>query len=79
MILMKCIPDISHKIKFSEIEIQEDMSNIKKPFKILNTKERVLRTMTIPIVKVLLRNHTLEEATWEVEAYMRAKYLELFP
>ena len=61
--LKKYIPDPSHKIDFSELEIQEDMSYLEKPLKILDTKERVLRTKTIPMVKVLWRNHALEEAT----------------
>ena len=77
--LKKYIPDASHKIDFSELKIQEDMSYIEKPLKILDTKERVLRTKTIPMVKVLWRNHALEEATWEVEDDMRKKYPELFP
>ena len=77
--LKKYIPDASHKIDFSELEIQEDMSYMEKPLKILDTKERVLRTKTIPMVKVLWRNHALEEATWEVEDDMRKKYPELFP
>ena len=55
------------------------MSYIDKPLKILDTKEKVLRTKTIPMVKVLWRNHALEEATWEVEDDMRKKYPELFP
>ena len=77
--LKKYIPDASHKIDFSELKIQEDMSYIEKPLKILDTKERVLRTKTIHMVKVLWRNHALEEATWEVEEDMRKKYRELFP
>ena len=76
--LKKYIPDASHKIDFSELKIQEDMSYIEKPLKILDTKERVLRTKTIPMVKVLWRNHAREEATWEVEDDMRKKYPELF-
>ena len=76
--LKKYIPDASHKIDFSELKIKEDMSYIEKPLKILDTKERVLRTKTIPMVKVLWRNHALEEATWEVEEDVRKKYPELF-
>ena len=77
--LKKYISDPSHKIDFSELEIQEDMSYVEKPLMILDTKERVLRTKTIPMVKVLWKNHALEEATWEVEEDMRKKYPELFP
>lgn len=37
-------------------------------------QEVELRTKIIPIVKVLWRNHTLEEATWEMEFDMNEKY-----
>lgn len=56
-----------------------DISYIEKPLKILDTKVKVLRTKTIPIVKVLWRKHALEEATWEVEIDTKINYLEFFP
>ena len=45
---------------------------------ILEDKHQVLRSKTIPLVKVRLRNHTKEEATWEREDLMRAQYPHLF-
>lgn len=72
--LKKYIPDASHKIDFTMLKDQEDMSYIEKPLKILDTKLMVTRTKTIPMVKVLWRNHTLKEATWEVKVDMRAKH-----
>lgn len=45
---------------------------------ILDRKEQVLRTKTIPYVKVLWRNHANEEATSEGEDDMKAKYPHLF-
>lgn len=47
------------------MELQENMSYIKKPLKIIYKKETVLGRKTIPIVKVLWRNHAFEEATWD--------------
>jgi hypothetical protein len=35
--------------------------------KIVDKKEQVLRTKTIPIIKVLWRNRGVEEALWEAE------------
>lgn len=78
-VLKKYIPNVAHKIDFSKLEIQEDMCSIEKPLKILETKERLLRTKTIPMVKVFQRNHTLEEDTQEVEYDKRSKYPKLFP
>lgn len=59
LMLKNNIQDASHKIYFSELEIQEDVSYIEKLLKILDTKERGLRMKTIPLVKVLYRNHFL--------------------
>lgn len=61
--LKKYIPHASHKLDFTMLKIQEDMSYIEKPLKILDTKEMVVRTKTIPMVKVQWRNHTQKEAT----------------
>ena len=38
----------------------------------------MLRTKTITLVKVLWKNHTVEEASWEREDEMKSKYPELF-
>ena len=76
--LKKYMSDASHKIDYVDLEIREDMSYVEVPLKILDTKQKVLRTKTIPMVKVLWRNHALEEATWELESEMNEKYLELF-
>ena len=37
-----------------------------------------LRNKEIPLVKVLWRNHGVEEVTWESEDHMRKNYPELF-
>jgi hypothetical protein len=49
-----------------------------KPVQILDHKEQVLRTKTIPIVKVLWRNHGVEEASWEAGQDIRNRYPHLF-
>ena len=36
--------------------------------KIVDRKDQVLCTKMIPIIKVLWRNHGVEEALWEVES-----------
>ena len=76
--LKKYMSDASHKIDYTDLEIREDMSYVEVPVKILDTKQKVLRTKTIPMVKVLWRNHALEETTWELESEMKEKYSELF-
>jgi hypothetical protein len=37
------------------------------PIQILNLKEQLLRTKTIPLVKILWQNHGVKEASWELE------------
>ena len=54
------------------------MTYEEKPVQILDREEKVLRNRTIPMVKVLWRNHKVEEATWEIESEMRKNYPYLF-
>ncbi|KAL5576729.1 hypothetical protein UlMin_018428 [Ulmus minor] len=59
-------------------KIHEDLSLQERPVRILDFKVKTLRNKEIPLVKVLWRNQTIEEATWEREQDMRASYPELF-
>jgi hypothetical protein len=54
------------------------MSYEETPVEILDRKEQVLRSKVVPYVKVLWRNHKVEEATWEGEELMKKKYPHLF-
>jgi hypothetical protein len=51
---------------------------VEEPVKIVDKKEQMPRTKTIPIIKVLWRNHGVEEALWEAEHDMRSRYSHLF-
>ena len=46
---------------------------------ILDHQIHILSNKEVPLVKVLWRNQSVESATWEAEADMRAKYPHLFP
>ena len=76
--LRKYIPNSKHVIEYEPLQIQENLSYEEIPIKILDRKEQVLRTKTIPLVKVLWRNHSTKEATWEAEEEIRQKYPNLF-
>jgi hypothetical protein len=65
---------VEHKL----LGIQEGLTYVEEPMKIVDKKEQVLRTKTIPIVKVLWCNHGVEEASWEAEKDMRSRYSYLF-
>lgn len=76
--LRKYVADPNHVLKYEPLDIQPDLSYKEKPVKILDRKEKVLRKRTIPIVKILWRNHQVEEATWEIEESMKNEYPHLF-
>jgi hypothetical protein len=61
--LRKYIPNPYLAITYEPLEIQEGLTYKEVPVQILHRKEQMLRTKTIPIVKVLWRNHGVEEAS----------------
>ena len=61
-----------------EVGLDENSSYEERPVKILDRKVKELRHEQIPLVKILWRNHGMEEATWEVEKEIQKKYPELF-
>ncbi|XP_027109547.1 uncharacterized protein [Coffea arabica] len=77
-ILKKYHPDPSHILQPKNIEINETLTYEEKPVKLLDRKVKELKNKQTPLVKVLCRNHELEEATWEVEEAIRGKYPDLF-
>ncbi|KAJ8771775.1 hypothetical protein K2173_026952 [Erythroxylum novogranatense] len=70
--------DPSHIIQTSEVQLSDDLSYEEMPVAILDSKEKVLRNKTIQLVKVLWRNHAIEEVTWEPLDSMKEKYPHLF-
>ena len=76
--LRKYILYPSHVIEAPEIELRDDLSYEEQPVHILGREEKELRNKTIALVKVLWRNHLVEEATWELEDQMRSQYHHLF-
>ncbi|KAI5341526.1 hypothetical protein L3X38_009401 [Prunus dulcis] len=76
--LRKYIYDPSHVLEDQPIELQEDLTYEEQPVRILDWKMQVLRSREIPLVKVLWRSHSVEEATWETEDQMREQYPYLF-
>ncbi|TYJ96729.1 ty3-gypsy retrotransposon protein [Cucumis melo var. makuwa] len=69
--LRKYVPDPSHVVDYEPLEIDENLSYIEQPVEVLAREVKMLRNREIPLVKVLWRNHGIEEATWEREDDMR--------
>ena len=76
--LRKYIPDSSHVLETPEIELRDDLSYEEQPVQILGREEKEICNKTVSLVKVLERNHLVEEATWEREDQMRSQYPHLF-
>jgi hypothetical protein len=76
--LQKHISDPSQVVNFKPLQIQENLTYEEMPIQIIDRKEKQLRVKTIPLVKVLWRNHGVEEALWELEQEMRNRYPHLF-
>jgi len=76
--LRKYVPDPSHVLRYSPLQLQDDWSCTVEPVQILDRKEKQLRNKAIPLVKVLWRSKEIEEATWESEEEMMQNYPQLF-
>ncbi|XP_062103489.1 uncharacterized protein LOC133814560, partial [Humulus lupulus] len=74
--LRKYVSDTTHVLSYENLESDRDLSYEEKPVQILDRKDKVLRSKTIPLVKILWRNSKVEEATWELESDMRKRYPE---
>ncbi|XXG82457.1 hypothetical protein AAC387_Pa10g0403 [Persea americana] len=76
--LRKYEPDPSHVLSFEELTLEKNLTYEEIPMQILDRQEKVLRNKRINLVKVLWRNHSMEEATWESEEDMKQQYPHLF-
>ena len=70
--LRKYISDPSHVLEAPEIELRDDLSYEEQPVQILGREKKELHNKTISLVKVLWRNHLVEEVTWEREDQIRS-------
>ncbi|XP_016740282.1 uncharacterized protein [Gossypium hirsutum] len=76
--MLRCYySDSTHIVPVEEIDIRPDLTFEEEPVQILDREVKVPRKKSIPLVKVLWRNHSLEEATWELEEVMQ-QYPHLF-
>jgi hypothetical protein len=76
--LKKSLRVIEEQLPTKDLEVQEDLTYIEKPTQILETADRFTRRSTIRMCKVKWGHHSEEEATWEREDDLKAKYPEPF-
>ncbi|XP_049364359.1 uncharacterized protein LOC125829149 [Solanum verrucosum] len=69
--------DRSHVLPVESIEVNLDLTYNEELILILAREVKQLRNKRIPLVKVLWRNHSGKEATWETKEVMRTLYPHL--
>ncbi|WMV13757.1 hypothetical protein MTR67_007142 [Solanum verrucosum] len=76
--LKQYMGDSSLIIPIEDICIKDNLSYEEIPVQILDFQVRKLRTKEVLSVKVLWRNQSVEEVTWEAEEDMKKRYPHLF-
>ncbi|KAL4339218.1 hypothetical protein GQ457_08G027450 [Hibiscus cannabinus] len=76
--LKKYRSDPSHVLEPEEVELNPDLSYEEEPVMIPDSEVKRLRNKNVSLIKVLWRNHNVEEATWEPEEIMKEQYPYLF-
>ncbi|KAJ9541625.1 LOW QUALITY PROTEIN: hypothetical protein OSB04_028131 [Centaurea solstitialis] len=76
--LRKCLADPETAIPLQDIEVDQKLNFVEEPVAVTDRKIRKLRNKEIVLVKIQWKFHKGQEATWEAESEMRAKYPYLF-
>ena len=76
--LRKYVFDAFHVVELEPIQIYEDLTYEKVLVQIVDVMNKVLRHDVVKLVKVLWSNHSIREATWELEEEMREKHPQVF-
>jgi hypothetical protein len=72
--LRNCVRLPTEVLPELELEIEPDLSYQEHPIKVLDQKERSTQARSIKMYKVQWSHHSVEEATWETEDYLRSLY-----
>ncbi|KAK6163655.1 hypothetical protein DH2020_000519 [Rehmannia glutinosa] len=70
----KYVHDPSHVVNYTILDINKDLTYEEAPEAILERKIHKLRNKDVALVKVQWKGHGSNEATWEREEEVRAKY-----
>ena len=77
-VLHKYLPYPSHVISSPNIQLEESFSYKEEPVAIVDKQVKKLCLKKVPLVKVICRNHSVKEATWETKDSKCASYPHLF-
>jgi hypothetical protein len=70
--LKKCLKATVDVVLPEVTPLEADLSYPEHPIKILDQKDHATRRKTIKFFKIQWSNHTIEEATWETEDFLRS-------
>jgi hypothetical protein len=76
--LKKCLRVSEEQIPMEDLHDKVDVSYQEYPIKILETSKKVTYNKRIEMCKVQWSHHTGEEATWEIEEELKAKFPSFF-
>ncbi|KAK6140580.1 hypothetical protein DH2020_025679 [Rehmannia glutinosa] len=74
LMLRKYVHDPSHIVNYEDLQISNDLSYEEAPKAILERKVHKLRNKDMSLIKVQWKRHGKNEATWEREEEIHAKY-----
>jgi hypothetical protein len=72
--LKKCLKAPVDVVLLEVAPLETDLTYSEHPIKILHQKSRVTKRKMINFYKVQWSNHTVEEATWESEDFLRSRH-----
>jgi hypothetical protein len=77
--LRRCVRLPTGVLPEPEIELEPDLSYQEHPVKVLDQKDRSTRAKSIKMYKVQWSHHSVEEATWETEDFLRSCFPDFLP
>jgi hypothetical protein len=77
--LKNCLRVPEEQVPMENLSVQDDLTYMEYPIKILDTLTRVTRSKVIIMCKVQWNHHDKDEATWEREEELRIEFPHLFP
>jgi hypothetical protein len=77
--LKKCLRVPEEQLPMEDLSVQDDLTYVEYPTKILDTLTHVTRNKVIKMCKVQWSHHGEDEATWEREEELRIDFPHLFP
>ncbi|WMV41852.1 hypothetical protein MTR67_035237 [Solanum verrucosum] len=78
-LLKKCVGDPASVVPLETVVVKDSHSYEDVPVQILDRQVRRLRNKEVASIKVWWKSQSVEGATWEAEAAIKAKYPHLFP